>query len=676
MLHLTEIGHFALSLAFALAMIQSIMLFRAGRTGDLGAIQLGRISAHLTFVLVAASFIILTIAFIQSDFSVALVASHSHSLKPLLYKVSGVWGNHEGSLLLWVLILTLFGALMALRLKPLQDGQLTMSYALSVQGMIVIAFIGLILFTSNPFERLTALPDDGNGLNPILQDPGLAFHPPMLYLGYVGLSVGFAFAVAALIEGRADALWARLARRWVLIAWSALTAGIALGSWWAYYELGWGGWWFWDPVENASLMPWLVATALIHSLNVVEKRNLFHSWTVLMAILAFGLSLIGTFIVRSGLLTSVHAFTNDPTRGLVILVIILVAVGVPLLLFGWRAGTLAHDRASNQNSNQDTESPALISRETALQANNLLLVVTSATVLVGTLYPLIIEAINGARISVGPPFFEATVGPLLGLMLIVMPVAPLLAWKKAQAKSVTPYLLPMLLMTAAIMAVIIVMLNGISIFAIATLGLGVWVISGVIADIVAIMGGHRMTIRSGFQRLIGAPLPRIGMNMAHIGVAIFTIGVAGVSFFDSETITRMQINDSIESGSKTFTLTQVTPVQGPNYTAIAATVMMTDNRGKEVALTSEIRRFPVARSQTTEAAIKTGFWGDTYVVYGGGTSGDGFVIRIYQKPLITWIWGGAGLMMLGGLLAMGPRRSKPAQLTSTSVAERHKDSIA
>lgn len=676
MLHLTEIGHFALSLAFALAMIQSIMLFRAGRTGDLGAIQLGRISAHLTFVLVAASFIILTIAFIQSDFSVALVASHSHSLKPLLYKVSGVWGNHEGSLLLWVLILTLFGALMALRLKPLQDGQLTMSYALSVQGMIVIAFIGLILFTSNPFERLTALPDDGNGLNPILQDPGLAFHPPMLYLGYVGLSVGFAFAVAALIEGRADALWARLARRWVLIAWSALTAGIALGSWWAYYELGWGGWWFWDPVENASLMPWLVATALIHSLNVVEKRNLFHSWTVLMAILAFGLSLIGTFIVRSGLLTSVHAFTNDPTRGLVILVIILVAVGVPLLLFGWRAGTLAHDRASNQNSNQDTESPALISRETALQANNLLLVVTSATVLVGTLYPLIIEAINGARISVGPPFFEATVGPLLGLMLIVMPVAPLLAWKKAQAKSVTPYLLPMLLMTAAIMAVIIVMLNGISIFAIATLGLGVWVISGVIADIVAIMGGHRMTIRSGFQRLIGAPLPRIGMNMAHIGVAIFTIGVAGVSFFDSETITRMQINDSIESGSKTFTLTQVTPVQGPNYTAIAATVMMTDKRGKEVALTSEIRRFPVARSQTTEAAIKTGFWGDTYVVYGGGTSGDGFVIRIYQKPLITWIWGGAGLMMLGGLLAMGPRRSKPAQLTSTSVAERHKDSIA
>jgi cytochrome c-type biogenesis protein CcmF len=373
-LHLTEIGHFALALAFALAIIQSIMLFRGARSGDQATIKLGWLSAHLTFILVAASFVILTTAFVQSNFSVALVAAHSHSLKPLLYKISGVWGNHEGSLLLWVLILTLFGALMASRLKRLTDGQSTMSYALSVQGMIVIAFIGLILFTSNPFERLTSLPDDGNGLNPILQDPGLAFHPPMLYLGYVGLSVGFAFAVAALIEGRADANWAKLARRWVLIAWSALTAGIALGSWWAYYELGWGGWWFWDPVENASLMPWLVATALIHSLNVVEKRNLFHSWTVLMAILAFGLSLIGTFIVRSGLLTSVHAFTNDPTRGLVILVIILIAVGVPLLLFGWRAGTLARD--------PDISSPALLSRETALQANNLLLVVTSATVLV------------------------------------------------------------------------------------------------------------------------------------------------------------------------------------------------------------------------------------------------------------------------------------------------------
>ena len=649
MLHLTEIGHFALALALALAIIQSIMLFRGARSGDQATIKLGWLSAHLTFILVAASFVILTIAFVQSDFSVALVAAHSHSLKPLLYKISGVWGNHEGSLLLWVLILTLFGALMASRLKRLTDGQSTMSYALSVQGMIVIAFIGLILFTSNPFMRLTSLPDDGNGLNPILQDPGLAFHPPMLYLGYVGLSVGFAFAVAALIEGRADANWAKLARRWVLIAWSALTAGIALGSWWAYYELGWGGWWFWDPVENASLMPWLVATALIHSLNVVEKRNLFHSWTVLMAILAFGLSLIGTFIVRSGLLTSVHAFTNDPARGLVILVIILIAVGVPLLLFGWRAGTLARDT--------DISSPALLSRETALQANNLLLVVTSATVLVGTLYPLIIEAVNGARISVGPPFFEASVGPLLGLMLVFMPVAPLLAWRQARGKTITPYVIPMLFVTVMAGVIIFLLIHDISIFAMATIGLGIWVITGVLADIGAIMGGRNKIFHSGFKRLMGASLPRLGMNVAHLGVAVFTIGIAGVSFFDSETITRMQIGDSQISGNNTFTLAKVEPIAGPNYTATAATVIMTDKNDNRTKLTSEIRRFPVARSQTTEAAIKSGFLGDVYVVYGGGTAADGFVIRIYQKPLITWIWGGAGLMMLGGLLAMGSRGS-------------------
>ena len=656
MLHLTEIGHFTLALAFALSIIQSIMLFQGSRTGDLTSIKLGWLSAHLTFVMVASSFVILTLAFIQSDFSVALVASHSHSLKPLLYKISGVWGNHEGSLLLWVLILTFFGTLMASRLKQLTDGQSTMGYALSVQGMIVIAFIGLILFTSNPFLRLTVLPDDGNGLNPILQDPGLAFHPPMLYLGYVGLSVGFAFAVAALIEGRADANWAKLARRWVLIAWSALTAGIALGSWWAYYELGWGGWWFWDPVENASLMPWLVATALIHSLNVVEKRNLFHSWTVLMAIMAFGLSLIGTFIVRSGLLTSVHAFTNDPTRGLVILVIILIAVGIPLLLFGWRAGMLARDQAF--------ESPSLISRETALQANNLLLVVTSATVLVGTIYPLIIEAVNGARISVGPPFFEASVGPLLGLMLIFMPVAPLLAWRHARGKTITPYLLPMLLVTIAAGILIIMLIQNISIFALATLGLGIWVISGVLADIWVIMGGRNISIRNGFRRLAGASLPRIGMNVAHLGVAIFTVGVAGVSFFDSETITRMQIGDSLTNGNNTFTLAKVEPIDGPNYTAIAATVIMTGKGKDQTTLTSEIRRYPVARSQTTEAAITSGLLGDIYIVYGGGSADDGFVIRIYEKPLITWIWGGAGLMMLGGLLAMGSRRAKLSSSTA------------
>jgi cytochrome c-type biogenesis protein CcmF len=533
---------------------------------------------------------------------------------------------------------------MAAQLRRITDGRSTMAYALSVQGMISLAFIGLILFTSNPFLRLTSLPDDGNGLNPVLQDPGLAFHPPMLYLGYVGLSVGFAFAVAALIEGRADARWAILARRWVLLAWAALTAGIALGSWWAYYELGWGGWWFWDPVENASLMPWLVATALIHSLRVVEKRNLFHSWTVLLAILGFGLSLIGTFIVRSGLLTSVHAFTNDPTRGIVILVIIMIAVGIPLMLYAMRAGMLGRDTVA--------EAPALISRETALQANNLLLIVTTATVLTGTLYPLVIEAVNGARISVGPPFFEASVGPLLGLMLIFLPVAPLLAWKQAGAARMWGKIWPMLIITGVILAAVMMLIGGMNAFALATIGLGIWVMSGVAADLIAVMGLWRQHPTGAWRRLIGIPLPRLGMNLAHLGVAIFTIGVAGVSFFDDEVIKRLQIGDYMISGDAQFTLASVAPVTGPNYTATAATVIMTTANGKSSALTSEIRNFPVAKSQTTEAAIQTGFLGDTYVVFGGGTAEQGYVIRVYQKPLITWIWGGTGLMVIGGIIAM------------------------
>jgi cytochrome c-type biogenesis protein CcmF len=391
-------------------------------------------------------------------------------------------------------------------------------------------------------------------------------------------------------------------------------------------------------------MPWLVATALIHSLRVVEKRNLFHSWTVLLAILGFGLSLIGTFIVRSGLLTSVHAFTNDPTRGIVILVIIMIAVGIPLMLYAMRAGMLGRDTVA--------EAPALISRETALQANNLLLIVTTATVLTGTLYPLVIEAVNGARISVGPPFFEASVGPLLGLMLIFLPVAPLLAWKQAGAARMWGKIWPMLIITGVILAAVMMLIGGMNAFALATIGLGIWVMSGVAADLIAVMGLWRQHPTGAWRRLIGIPLPRLGMNLAHLGVAIFTIGVAGVSFFDDEVIKRLQIGDHMTSGDAQFTLASVAPVTGPNYTATAATVIMTTANGKSSALTSEIRNFPVAKSQTTEAAIQTGFLGDTYVVFGGGTAEQGYVIRVYQKPLITWIWGGTGLMVIGGIIAM------------------------
>ena len=648
MLHAVEIGHFALVLALGAVLIQSVVLW----AGTPNAVALGGRAAQLTCLFIALSFAMLVLAFMRSDFSVALVAAHSHSLKPLLYKIAGVWGNHEGSMLLWVLILALFGAGMTARLMraETQAERRILAYALAVQGLVTLAFLVLILFTSNPFLRLIALPDDGNGLNPILQDIGLALHPPMLYLGYVGLSVGFAFAVGALIQSRADALWARLARPWIVLAWTALTAGIALGSWWAYYELGWGGWWFWDPVENASLMPWLVATALIHSLNVVEKRGMFASWTLLLAILGFGLSLIGTFIVRSGLLTSVHAFTNDPRRGLVILFLIVLAVGVPLVLYAWRGG-----RIGEADSPDDApDAPALFSRETALQANNLLLVVAAASVLIGTLYPLILEAITGARISVGAPFFEASVAPIFALMLVLLPMAPLMAWKRARASYVWGQMRMALLLIVLGLGGLALMLAGVSGIALATIGLGLWVFAGVVMDIYAGlgMGGGRGI---NWRRLRAMPAPRLAMNCAHLGVAVFTLGVAGVSFFDDEIVARMRVGEAVTLGDARFTLMQVAPMQGANYTATTAQVNMT-RAAHTTPLISEIRSFPVARSQTTEAAIQSSWRGDYYVVFGGGNADEGFVIRIYKKPLITWIWGGAGLMVLGGLLAFFAQR--------------------
>ena len=640
MLHGIEIGHFALVLALGAVLIQSMVLW----AGTPSAIALGGRAAQLACLFIAISFAMLVLAFMRSDFSVALVAAHSHSLKPLLYKIAGVWGNHEGSMLLWVLILALFGAGMTARLTRAesQAERDILAYALAVQGLVTLAFLLLILFTSNPFLRLTALPDDGNGLNPILQDIGLALHPPMLYLGYVGLSVGFAFAVGALVQSRADALWARLTRPWIVLAWTALTAGIALGSWWAYYELGWGGWWFWDPVENASLMPWLVATALIHSLNVVEKRGMFARWTLLLAILGFGLSLIGTFIVRSGLLTSVHAFTNDPRRGLVILFLIVLAVGVPLVLYAWRGGRIGSDNSP--------DAPALLSRETALQANNLLLVVAAASVLIGTLYPLILEAMTGARISVGAPFFEASVAPIFALMLVLLPMAPLMAWKRARASYIWGHMRVALLLIVLGLLGVALMLAGVSGMALATIGLGLWVFSGVVMDVFQGMGGG-----INWRRLRTMPAPRLAMNLAHLGVAIFTLGVAGVSFFDDEIVARMRIGEAVHLGDARFTLMDVAPTQGANYTAITAHVNMR-RANRTTPLISEVRSFPVARSQTTEAAIKSSWRGDYYVVFGGGNAEEGFVMRIYKKPLITWIWGGAGLMVLGGLLAFFAER--------------------
>ena len=419
MIGIAEIGHFTLSMALASAIVMAVLPMIGASQNNTGLMRIGRYAALLMLAQITLAFGLLTVSFITSDFSVKLVVSHSHSLKPMIYKIAGVWGNHEGSLLLWALILAIFTASVGLsrRIDPQRQARV-----ISIQGMIAVAFLLFLIITSNPFLRLEAAPLDGNGLNPLLQDVGLAIHPPMLYLGYVGLSVAFSFAVAALIEGKVDADWARQSRPFILSAWSALTMGIALGSWWAYYELGWGGWWFWDPVENASLMPWLIATALIHSVIVVEKQDTFKTWTVLLAILGFALSLLGTFIVRSGLLTSVHSFASDPARGMVILAMLVVSIGAPLLLFALRGDRLA-----------STDKSRLMSRETALVANNLLLVVATATVLIGTLYPLALEAWNGAKISVGPPFYNATFSPMMGLMVVVMAGAPLLAWQKSDA---------------------------------------------------------------------------------------------------------------------------------------------------------------------------------------------------------------------------------------------------
>jgi len=636
---LAEIGHFTLALSAGTAFLMASIPMLGATLDDTRLMKTGRMAALVLLGQILMSFGLLTAAFLRSDFSVKLVASHSHSLKPVLYKIAGVWGNHEGSLLLWVLILAIFSSMVAISRRIEIKRQ---ARVVSIQGMIAFTFLLFMLMTSNPFLRLEPAPLDGNGLNPLLQDPGLAFHPPMLYLGYVGLSVAFSFAIAALIEGRADKDWARQARPFILIAWSALTLGIALGSWWAYYELGWGGWWFWDPVENASLLPWLIATALIHSVIVVEKRNTFKTWTVLLAILGFALSLLGTFIVRSGLLTSVHAFATDPARGMVILVMLMASIGGPLLLFALRGDRLA---------SRDTS--ALLSRETALVANNLLLVVATATVLIGTLYPLGLEAWNGARISVGPPFYNATFAPLMGLMVIFMATGPLMAWQRADSRLLLRRLMPPLLLVVSGIGLSILLLEPHNVTAIATIGLAIWLIGGVVTDIAVTAGGLRAGQTDILRRLGGMPISRWGVNIAHLGVAVFILGAAGSSFFQSETIERVFPGDVLRAGSKIYRLEDVKPVTGPNYTSTAAVLSLLSDEGKIIdTMVSEIRFYPVAGTTTTEAAIRPRIDGDAYAVLGDGDAERGYTLRLYDKPLVSWIWFGAALMALGGIFAI------------------------
>ncbi len=633
-----EVGHFAFILAFALAIGQAAGGLLYWRTGRADADAMLRAGAVMQFLLVAGAFAALVMAFMASDFSVALVFENSHTQQPDLYKFTSVWGNHEGSMLLWVMILSAFAASVALFGGRL-PGELR-ALVLGVQGMLSTAFIGFTLFTSSPFARLDPAPFEGRDLNPVLQDIGLAIHPPLLYAGYVGFSVCFAFAVAALISGRIDAAWARWVRPWTLAAWIFLTLGIAMGSYWAYYELGWGGFWFWDPVENASFMPWLAGTALLHSALVMEKRNALKIWTILLAILTFSLSLLGTFLVRSGILTSVHSFASDPTRGLVILGLLTFFIGGALALFAARASSL---RAGGLF--------APISREGALIFNNLFLATACAAVLTGTLYPLVLDALTGARISVGPPFFNITFGALVAPLLLAMPFGPFLAWKRADLARAAQRLFAAMLV-ALVLAVIV------SAFfwrgpGLAPLGLlaGFWVMVGALADIAERGKLFRISVGDSWRRIAGLPRTVWSTALAHFGIGTSIVGIVLVTAYGTELITVVRPGETVEISGHSLVLTGDETLPGPNYTAERITMMVDGSR----ELHSERRIFIASGMETTESGIATYGLSQLYISV-GERSGDGHVIRFWYKPFVLMIWLGPVLMALGGLISLSDRR--------------------
>ncbi|MCX7888141.1 MAG: heme lyase CcmF/NrfE family subunit [Rhodobacteraceae bacterium] len=637
---IAELGHFALILAAFVAVVQATIPLWGAHRRELRLMAVADAAAKLQFLLVALSFGALTHAFVTSDFSLRLVTLNSHSLKPMIYKVAGVWGNHEGSLLLWVLILAGFGAACAAFSSRLPAT--LKARVLAVQAMIGVAFYSFILLTSNPFLRLEVPPFDGQDLNPLLQDPGLAFHPPFLYLGYVGLSMSFSFAVAALIEGRVDAAWARWVRPWTLAAWLFLTVGIALGSWWAYYELGWGGFWFWDPVENASFMPWLIAGALLHSAIVVEKREALKSWTVLLAILAFGFSLIGTFIVRSGVLTSVHAFANDPARGVFILTILGVFLAASLTLFALRAPVLEARGVFG-----------LVSRESALVLNNILLAVAAFVVFVGTLWPLAAEMFFARKLSVGPPFFNAAFTPFMMGLAVVLPIGAILPWKRGSLRRAAGQLRGAAILALAAAALAWTVQTERTILAPLGLALGVWLIAGAAGD---------LWLRAGRvpRRLLRLPRSDWGRVTAHAGFGVSVIGISLMLAWTVEDIRVARVGDSFDVGGFTFTLSGVEEVQGPNYAATVATVSVAQGGAPLGELRPEKRFYPVAGMPTTEAAIRNGVLRDLYVVIGDPQEGGGWAMRTYIKPFANWVWAGAIIMALGGLLSLSDRRYRVA----------------
>ncbi len=650
---ISETGHFALALALCIALVQGTLPLVGAARGHAGLMRLSQSAALAQAAMVTVAFAALTAGYVRSDFSLLNVVENSHSLKPLLYKVTGVWGNHEGSLLLWVLILALHGLAVALLNRGLPLA--TRARVLAVQGLIAAGFLAFSLFTSNPFARLDPPPADGLDLNPILQDPGLAFHPPFLYLGYVGLSVTFAFAVAALIDGRIDALWARWARPFTLASWIFLTIGIALGSWWAYYELGWGGWWFWDPVENASFMPWLAATALLHSTIVTEKRGALKSWTVLLAILAFSLSLLGTFLVRSGVLTSVHAFANDPERGVFILLLMIVATGGALALYAVRAPKLRPDGLF-----------APLSREGTLVLNNLFLAAGCFTVLTGTLYPLILDVLDEGSVSVGPPYYELVFVPLMIPLLLLVAFGMLSPWKKSDLAGVLSRLKPLLAISAVAWGLVWWRATDTSPLPAFGIALATWIAGAVVLNHAERVKAFRSPPRDTWRRMRRLPSAAYGMSLAHLGVAVFVAGVTASSAWQSEVIRTMEPGDSQEIAGYTITFEGAATVPGPNYEAERGTFRVAAGERHVAVLEPERRAYFVQPTLTTEAAIHTTWMADIYVVL-GEAAGDGRrVVRLYHNPLVPWIWAGTLLMAAGGLASLAGRR--PGRGTAPAAA--------
>jgi cytochrome c-type biogenesis protein CcmF len=639
---IVEVGHFALVLALAVAGVQMVLPAWGARTGDERLMAMAEPTALGQLVLLALAFAALTHAYVTSDFSVESVWANSHSAKPLLYKISGVWGNHEGSMLLWVLILALFGAAVALFGGNLP--RTLRANALAVQAGIAVAFLLFIVLASNPFARIP-LQAEGRGLNPILQDPALAFHPPFLYAGYVGLSMAFSFAVAALIEGRTDAAWARWVRPWTLAAWMCLTLGIAMGSWWAYYELGWGGWWFWDPVENASFMPWLAATALLHSALVMEKREALKVWTVLLAILAFSLSLMGTFLVRSGILTSVHAFAVDPRRGVFILAIMVLLIGGALALYAWRAPRLAPGGLF-----------APISREGALVLNNILLTTGCATVFIGTLYPLALESLTGDKISVGPPYFNLTFAPLMVPLLLAMPFGPYLAWKRGDLAGALQRLYAAAGLTLLALIAAYAMVRRGPWLAPFGIALGVWVISGALSEWGTRVRVGTVGLREGLRRARSLPRAAHGATLAHAGIGLSVIGIVATTAWQSERVVTMEPGQRVEIAGYELTFRGVVPQQGPNYREQVGLFAVARSASHVSELAPAKRLYDAPRQATTEAAIHVSWRGDLYVVLGDQAKDGGWVVRLYFNPLVRLIWLGAIVMALGGVLSLSDRR--------------------